>query len=60
MCFVKDLFWSEHECVVQFHPPRSVYVNNHPFCLHLWHKPNLPTPPVILVGIKALGELPLK
>ena len=36
MCLVKDLFWDESECVIQFHPPRSEYVNNHPFCLHLW------------------------
>ena len=36
MTLVKDLFWSEEECVVQFHPPRSVYVNKHPYCLHLW------------------------
>lgn len=33
MCFVKDLFWAPEECVVQFHPPKSEYVNNHPlFC----------------------------
>lgn len=54
MCFVKDLFWTEEECVVQFHPPRSEYVNHHPYCLHLW-KPigtNIPTPPSILVGPK--------
>src|SRR3954463_731637 len=36
MCFVKDLFWEPEECVVQFHPPRSEYINNHPHCLHLW------------------------
>jgi hypothetical protein len=47
MCFVKDLFWGPEECVVQFHPPRSQYVNQHPFVLHLW-KPlgvSLPLPP---------------
>ena len=27
MCFVKDLFWSDEETVIQFHPPRSEYVN---------------------------------
>lgn len=36
MCFVKSLFWDDEECVVQFHPPKSEYVNNHDFCLHLW------------------------
>jgi hypothetical protein len=54
MCFVKDLFWDEDECVVQYHPPRSEYVNHHPNCLHLW-KPlaaTLPTPPSVLVGPK--------
>jgi hypothetical protein len=36
MCAVKRLFWSDDECVVQFHPPRSQYVNFHAHCLHLW------------------------
>jgi len=36
MCKVKTIFWDEEDCVVQFHPPRSEYVNNHSFCLHLW------------------------
>ena len=36
MCKVKDMFWNEEECVVQFHPPKSEYVNVHPYCLHLW------------------------
>ena len=56
MCFVKDLFWEPEECVVQFHPPQSTYVNNHPFCLHLWKPPfELPLPPAILVGVKSAG-----
>lgn len=36
MCFVKDLFWSDDETVVQFHPRKSEHVNIHPNCLHLW------------------------
>lgn len=36
MCFIKDLFWDSEDCVIQIHPPKSEYVNNHPFCLHLW------------------------
>lgn len=36
MCMVKDIFWKETECVLQFHPPKSEYVNLHPFCLHMW------------------------
>jgi hypothetical protein len=58
MCFVKDLFWDEEECVVQFHPPRSEYVNNHPHVLHLWRqKAGFPMPPSILVGVKDRGVL---
>lgn len=52
MCFVKDLFWYDTECVLQYHPPRSVYVNCHPYCLHLF-KPigiQIPIPPMLLVG----------
>jgi hypothetical protein len=54
MCFVKDMFWNDDECVVQFHPPRSDYVNYHPYCLHLWKQIGVPTvvPPALLVGPK--------
>lgn len=54
MCFVKDLFWEEEDSVVQFHPPKSEYVDNHPNCLHLWKpiKKQIKTPPSILVGFK--------
>ena len=56
MCFVKDLFWDDDECVVQFHPPRSAYVNCHPYTLHLWrptrYRDKMPMPPSILVGPK--------
>lgn len=52
MCIVKDAFWPEEDCVVQFHPPKSEYVNCHPFVLHLWRPVNLelPRPPAICVG----------
>ena len=52
MAFVKDIFWSEEECVVQYHPPKSEYVNCHPFCLHLWKQASgaFPMPPSLLVG----------
>jgi hypothetical protein len=52
MCWVKDLFWEEDECVVQYHPPRVEYVNLHPHCLHLWkpYRTTIPTPPMELVG----------
>jgi hypothetical protein len=58
MCFAKDAFWTEEECVVQFHPPKSVWVNNHPYCLHLWKPPHsIQLPPSILIGIKDEGVL---
>jgi hypothetical protein len=38
MCFVKDLFWSGSETVIQFHPKKSEYVNTHENCLHLWKR----------------------
>lgn len=52
MCFVKDMFWSPHECVVQYHPPRASHVNFHRYTLHLWRptEMSLPMPPTWLVG----------
>lgn len=59
MALVKSIFWDEDDCVVQFHPPRAEYVNNHPFCLHLWRPVDepMPMPPSILVGYKSLGVI---
>lgn len=54
MYWLKSLFWDDEECVVQYHPPKSDYVNNHPHVLHLW-KPigiEMPRPPSIAVGLK--------
>ena len=53
MCFIKDLFWGEEEIVIQIHPPKSKYVNQHPNCLHLWRNPanELELPPSIYVGL---------
>lgn len=53
MCFVKSIFWEAEDCVVQFHPPESQYVNNAEV-LHLWRKIGFefPTPPTLLVGVK--------
>src|SRR5215831_8512364 len=36
MCWVKDRFWEPEDTVVQYHPPKSLYVNCHPYTLHLW------------------------
>lgn len=47
MCLIKDLFWDEDETVVQYHPKKSEYINNHPRVLHLWKptRETIPTPP---------------
>jgi hypothetical protein len=52
MCAVKAMFWDAEDCVVQYHPPASEYVNCHPYCLHLWRPTNgeILMPPSILVG----------
>lgn len=52
MCEVKDIFFREDECVVQYHPQKSEYVNVHPFCLHLWkpQEQTIPMPPKSFVG----------
>lgn len=54
MCFVKDLFWDEEEPVMQLHPPRSTWINNHDYCLHLWRPRDaeIPLPPSIAVGVR--------
>lgn len=57
MCFVKSLFWDDEESVMQLHPPKSQWVNNHAYCLHLW-KPDvveIPLPDSLMVGIKQLN-----
>ena len=56
MCFMKDLFWDDTDCVVQYHPPKVDYVNNHPYCLHLWRDMNteITRPPAVMVGL--VGE----
>lgn len=54
MCYVKDMFWGDDDVVVQYHPKKSEYVNNHPNVLHLWRPcdTDLLRPPPILVGYK--------
>lgn len=53
MAFVKDLFWESEDVVMQLHPRRSQYVNNHPHVLHLWRSRTqaIPEPPAMLVGV---------
>lgn len=53
MNFIKDTFWDEEDCVIQYHPPKSLYVNNCKFCLHLWRPvfAEIILPPTILIGV---------
>jgi hypothetical protein len=55
MCVIKSRFWdSEEDCVIQYHPPKSEYVNNHPYCLHLWRptEMQIPIPSSYMVGLR--------
>ena len=57
MDFVKRIFWRDDETVIQLHVPRSVHINVHSFCLHLW-KPvgfDVPLPPRETVGPSRVG-----
>lgn len=58
MCRVKGLFFSELECVWEYHPPRAVYINDHPFTLHLWRKQDfdMPLPDPFLVGLSGAAK----
>ena len=53
MCYIKDLFWDEHETAIQYHPAKSEYVNNHQYCLHLWNptQQDIPKPLKIMIGV---------
>ncbi len=57
MCLVKSLFWDDEDCVLQFHPPQSEYVNNAKNCLHLWRPVGfeIPMPPSDYIGDKPGG-----
>ena len=48
---IKRLFWDDHETVVQFHPKKTSYVNQHEFCLHMWKRRgvNAELPPIYAV-----------
>lgn len=52
MCYIKSIFWDEEDCVVQYHPAKSEYVNMHRFTLHLWRPKDqlIPVASKIMVG----------
>lgn len=58
MTKIKNLFWGEDVTVVQYHPKKDEYVNNHKYCLHMWKKTNeeMELPPSMLVGFKELNN----
>lgn len=47
MCEAKRFFFMPEDCVIQYHPPQSQYVNLHETCLHLWrHYRPIEMPPM--------------
>ena len=54
MAEIKQLFFHPEEVCFELHPAKSEYVNDHPFCLHIWRqqKETIPTPPAWMVGVK--------
>jgi len=62
MCWLKDLFWGNEDCVMQLHPSESQHISTHNFCLHLWRPIGqpIPQPPSIMVGSKDLEHDKLK
>ncbi len=51
MQFIKEQFWGDDETVMQLHPPKADYVNEHPGVLHLWRPTDveIPRPANIMV-----------
>lgn len=53
MCFIKSIFFSDYEAVIQIHPPKKDHISTHPYCLHLWRptEKEIPLPDPLMVGI---------
>lgn len=54
MCEVKNMFFHPEEVAWEYHPMDSEYVNNHPYCLHIWRyqQEGIPMPPTWMVGAR--------
>ena len=54
MCRIKEIFFKDEESVIQIHPPKDMYVNNMPNCLHLWRYTDgeMILPPSFMVGMR--------
>lgn len=52
MSYVKSLFWSDEETVMELHVPATDHLNLAPTCLHLWRPLNvkIPLPPNDMVA----------
>jgi len=59
MEFIKRTFFLPEEVCFQLHPAEADYINNHPYCLHIWRHATMlvPLPPPNFVGRKELGVL---
>lgn len=58
MCWLKDIFWDEDDCVMQLHPPKSEHVSTHNYCLHMWRPigVEIPLPHGLMVGLKNVSH----
>lgn len=54
MCEIKNMFFRNDETVIQYHPRKDEYVDEHPYCLHLWRWQHgeMLCPPSFMVGRK--------
>lgn len=51
MAWVKSLFFEDEECAIEYHPPKSKYVNVTATVLHIWRPldAEIPMPPMVCV-----------
>ena len=54
MQMMKEIFWKDDEVCYQLHPKKEDYINNMPYCLHIWRAidQDIPLPPSIMVGFR--------
>ena len=52
MAYVKSLFFTDEETVMQLHVPVATHINEHNYCLHLWRPTDveIPRPPGWMVA----------
>jgi len=57
MDYIKRLFFRDDETCYQLHVTAGEHINNHPYCLHIWHclEAAIPLPPGVMVGVTALN-----